>query len=337
MSSSLHLSVSSSLPPHSSPVIHPAILPLMTAQCVLTIGNFDGVHLGHRAILARAAEAARLARVKVTALSFDPHPAAVLRPGQEPPRLTTLAQKTQCLRDAGADEVVVLEPSPQLLSLSPREFIEQLVQRHAPAAMVEGPDFRFGKGRAGDVRVLAELGAKLGYETIIVEDAEIELSDHTLAPLSSSLIRWLLRHGRIADAARCLGRPYELSATVVRGDQRGRTIGVPTANLDPVELAGRALPGDGVYAGSVVLADGTERPAAISVGAKPTFAGRGRVIEAHALDYHGDLYGQVIAVRLTRWLRDQQSFPGVAELKAQLQRDVAEVRRFRFPSLLGRG
>ncbi len=299
----------------------------MDPQCVLTIGNFDGVHLGHRAILARAAEAARQASVRVIALTFDPHPAAVLRPGNEPLRLTTLAQKTRYLRESGADEVVVFAPSPALLSLTPQQFIEQLVERHVPAAIVEGPDFRFGKGRAGDLKVLAELGPRFGYETIIVADAEVELSDHTLAPLSSSLIRWLLRHGRVADAARCLGRPYELSAAVVRGEQLGRTIDVPTANLDPAALAGRALPCDGVYAGEIELENGGVHPAAVSVGIKPTFAGRERVIEAHALDYHGELYGQVIVVRLTRWLRDQQRFPGVAALKAQLQRDVEEVRR----------
>ena len=259
-------------------------------------------------------------------LTFDPHPAAVLRPGQEPSRLTTLTRKTQLLKDAGADEVIVLAPTTQLLSLSPEQFIEQLVERHAPATVVEGPDFRFGKARAGDVKMLGELGPRYGYETIIVDDAEVELCDHTLAPLSSSLIRWLLRHGRVADVARCLGRPYELSAAVVRGDQRGRTIDVPTANLDPAALVGRALPGDGVYAGEVMLPDGNARPAAVSVGVKPTFAGRARVIEAHVLDYHGDLYDQTITVRWTRWLREQQQFPSAALLKAQLRRDVEQVR-----------
>jgi riboflavin kinase/FMN adenylyltransferase len=295
----------------------------MAPGCVITVGNFDGVHVGHRAILARAAEFARARQVPVKAVTFEPHPAAVLRPGHEPPRLSAADEKSQLLRGAGADEVVVLRPDAALLALSPLEFIGRLAAEHRPLAFVEGVDFRFGKARAGDVAMLDAFGRAQGFDTVIVPDAEVALSDHTLVAVSSSLIRWLLRHGRVADAARCLARAFALRGPVVKGDQRGRTIGVPTANLDPASFSRSAIPGDGVYAGDAQLPGGRTVPAAISVGLKPTFRHAARTVEAHLLGFTGDLYGQPITLRFHRWLRDQQPFPSLDALKAQLARDIA--------------
>ncbi len=303
----------------------------------MTIGNFDGVHLGHQAIVSRCGELAREKQVAVKALTFDPHPASVLRPGREPLRLIAAPRKRELLLQAGADEVVILEPTPAMLSLEPHDFVARLVADHHPIAVVEGIDFRFGRGRAGDVKSLAALGDEFGFATHVVPDVQVALSDHLLAPVSSSLIRMLLANGRVMDAALASGRAYELTGNVVQGDRRGRTLDMPTANLDAAATIGRALPGDGVYAGAVELRDGSEHPAAISIGVKPTFAGRRRTIEAHLLDYAGDLYGQTITLRFHRWLREQQPFPSPDALKAQLHRDVAQVRDLVCVGVLAQG
>ena len=310
----------------------------MPQRSVVTVGNFDGVHVGHRAIVARARQVADEHDAAVVAITFDPHPAAVLRPGAQPPRLTDLAERIALLREAGADAVRVIEPTRELLSQLPRQFIERLGAEHAPLAVVEGPNFRFGKDRAGDVRTLAELGRAMSFETIVVDPVETPLLDQLVAPVSSSLVRWLLAGGRVADAARCLGRGYALTAPVVKGAQRGRTLGVPTANLDLGALPGRVLPADGVYAGRAAFDDEdqtVEHLAAISIGVKPTFDGRRRVLEAHLLDYAGDLYGRRLTLRFARWLRDQQPFPNTEALRAQLRRDLAATRRLHETALPG--
>jgi len=292
----------------------------------MTIGNFDGVHLGHQAIIAQATDLAKQAGSRVKVLTFDPHPASILRPEREPLRLTTPDRKRKLLLDAGADEVVVLVPTAEMLSLEPGEFVANLVAEHQPIALVEGIDFRFGRGRSADVNALAELGKAFGFATPIVPDVQVALSDHLLAPVSSSLIRWLLSHGRVVDAALALGNQYEITGSVVQGDQRGRTLGIPTANLDSADVLGRALPADGVYVATVELGDTATHLAAVSIGIKPTFAGRQHTVEAHLLDYTGNLYGQRITLRFHRWLREQQPFPSLDALKAQLNRDVAQVR-----------
>lgn len=299
------------------------------SACVVAIGNFDGVHLGHRRIVRRAAEIARQKSVCALAITFEPSPVAVLRPGTEPPRLMGLQEKVAALRQAGVDDVVVIEPTRELLSMTAEQFVRQLVEDRRPVAIVEGADFRFGKDRGGDNELLRKLGSQMGFETHVVEKQDVALSDQLLAPVSSSLIRWLLGHGRVSDAARCLGRMYALTARVVRGEQRGRGLGVPTVNLDPAQLQGRMVPGDGVYAGEVELRDGLRRAAAISVGSHPTFPDGRRTVEAHLLDFDGDLYGQTVAVRFTRWLRDQRPFPSVESLRQQIRRDVEQVREWR--------
>jgi riboflavin kinase/FMN adenylyltransferase len=298
----------------------------MTRRSVITIGNFDGVHRGHQSLLAAARQRAAADGARVIALSFRVNPLTLLRPHAAPPGLCTPDQKRALLLAAGADEVELLEPSAELLSQSPRQFIEDVVRRHAPLALVEGPDFRFGRDRSGGLDELESLGRELGFAVIRMPRQEVVLHDLLQVPVNSSLIRWLLSHGRVADAAIGLSRPYRLTSSIIRGHQRGRTIGVPTANLDLQALAGQMIPGVAVYAGAAQLPDGARYAAAISVGVNPTFHERVLTVEAHLLDFQGDLYNQTVALEFHRWLRDQQTFAHVEQLRAQLQRDIQRTR-----------
>ncbi|MEO0515414.1 MAG: bifunctional riboflavin kinase/FMN adenylyltransferase [Planctomycetota bacterium] len=310
----------------------------MSERTVLTLGNFDGPHLGHLAILHRARDLAQQHDARVVAITFDPPPIQILRPGQEPPLITPIIERIARLRQGGADEVAVLTPTPELLTQSAEAFIEYLVEKYRPVAIVEGPDFRFGKQRGGDMARLAELGGQHGFEAITVPRVEAPLSDLQLAPVSSSLVRWLVGRGRVADAAACLGRPFSLTADVVKGEQRGRQLDIPTANLDARQIAPHIIPADGVYAGLAELSgEGPSEPAghyacAISVGVKPTFGTKALTVEAHLLDYDpspaDDLYGQPITLHFARWVRDQYPFPGVGPLREQLFRDIEQTRRW---------
>ncbi|MEM9883422.1 MAG: bifunctional riboflavin kinase/FMN adenylyltransferase [Planctomycetota bacterium] len=301
---------------------------------VLTLGNFDGPHVGHRAILRRARELAAPAGASVVAVTFDPPPVRLLRPGAEPPQITTIAERTARLRDAGADAVEVLSVTPELLGKSAEGFVADLVERFAPVAVVEGPDFRFGHRRAGDMDLMAELGKRYGFTAVVVPPVEAVLGDQTVQTVSSSLVRWLVGRGRVEDAAACLGRPFALTAEVVKGEQRGRTIGVPTANLDPNTLAPMIVPADGVYAAWATVepretGEPDAWPAAVSIGVKPTFGNKILTVEAHLIDVDDgpDLYGRRLTLRFARWLRDQYPFPGVGALRAQLGRDIDSARR----------
>lgn len=313
----------------------------MPTPTAITIGTFDGVHLGHAALVARARE-----RVgpegRVVAMVFDPHPLTAIRPEAAPARLSTFEQRVAWLSAAGADEVERLAPTPDQLDRTPEEFAREFAARHSPAWVVEGGDFRFGKGRRGDVQVLATLGTALGFRVDVVPPLEVALSDQLIARASSSLARWLIGHGRAGDAATVLGRPYEMMGEVRRGDRRGRTIGFPTANVQTEQL----LPGDGVYAAEVTLPDARVCRAAMNVGSRPTFAGVERRVEIHILDVapdaHGAIsgqpeYGWMLRVRVLAFVRDQVKFASVPDLAAQLERDIARVRAWRalapLPSL----
>jgi riboflavin kinase/FMN adenylyltransferase len=295
----------------------------------LSIGNFDGVHLGHRALL----EHARVGGGEVVAVTFEPAPAVVLGL-PEAPRILTAVERTRRLRDAGADRVLELETTPDLLALEPEAFLDDLLQRvgEPVRCIVEGPDFRFGRGRSGSVETLRTLGSARGFEVVVAEERRVRLIDGLDVPARSSVVRRLLDLGRVEDAGRVLGRSHTLVGTVVRGDQRGRTIGIPTANLD---LGGAMLPGDGVYAGLAVLPDGVRRPAAISIGTKPTFIETPRVAEVHVLDWEGTLddYGWRIEASLERRLRGQERYDGLDAFLAQLERDLEQVRRVAVPLL----
>lgn len=303
----------------------------MSRGAVLTIGNFDGVHLGHAALLQCAcAHAARLGPAgRVAALVFDPSPMTVLRPGQAPAMLTTFDRRAALLRQAGADEVVRITPTPELLGLAPEAFIEQLVGERHPAAIVEGPDFRFGRSRSGDVNTLRKFGERLGFIADIVPPVEVALTDQTIVTASSTVVRWLVAHGRVRDAALVLGRPYALSGVVGQGDRRGREIGCPTANL----VSGELTPMDGVYAARAHLADGRCFGAAVHIGPRATFDSAQRTIEAHILDWSGPVaegqgeYGWPLQLEFVSWLRDQAKFDSVHELMEQIERDIVRTRQ----------
>jgi riboflavin kinase/FMN adenylyltransferase len=263
-------------------------------------------------------------------MAFDPHPASVLRPESAPARLSTWEQRERWLREAGADEVVRLRPDAATLGLTPDEFVERLVQDYSPTAIFEGPDFRFGRGASGDVGTLRSFGATFGFSVEVVRPVTAELSDQSVVTVSSSLVRWLLEHGRARDAAALLGRPHELVGAIVRGDRRGREIGFPTANLETPCLP----PGDGVYAGRAELPDGRVLPAAISVGTKPTCGGHGRAVEAFLLGVEAGSrgaiaglpeYGWPMRLEVVAWVREQVRFESVPALVEQMQRDSARV------------
>jgi riboflavin kinase / FMN adenylyltransferase len=288
---------------------------------VMSIGNFDGIHLGHARILERARELRNGAPVVV--VTFEPHPLTVLRPEAAPPRLTTPAVKEQILSEMGVDRLVVLPPAPEVLNLTAEQFWAILRDEVQPRHLVEGESFYFGKGRGGDVRRLREWSAGTAVELHVVEAVEVVLSDLAVVPVSSSLIRWLLANGRVRDAAMCLGRAYLLEGEVVKGYGRGRGIDMPTANL---RCGDQMIPLDGVYAGRCEV-DGRTFPAGVSVGTMPTFGEHERQVEAHLVDFDGDLYGKTMRVELLDWLREQRKYGGIEPLMEQLKRDIDQTRR----------
>lgn len=296
---------------------------------VVSIGTFDGVHVGHQALIRRAREiASRHPGARVVALVFKPNPLEVLRPDAAPARLSMFDQRVRWIREAGADEVVRLEPTPELLAQTPEEFVRASAERFRPIAFVEGDDFHFGHARAGNNRVLAELGRRMGFTVDVVPAVSVPLTDHQIAPARSTIVRWLLESGRVRDAAIVLGKPYELTGTVVRGDRRGRTIGFPTANLEVPTM----IPADGVYAARAELPDGRILAAAVSIGTKPTFGTHARAVEAFLLDpaRRGRAwqpidglpeYGWKLRLEMLAWVREQVRFDGLPALLEQMERD----------------
>jgi riboflavin kinase/FMN adenylyltransferase len=298
----------------------------MLGRTVLTIGNFDGVHLGHRALVERARAIADEGDEpgRVVAIAFHPHPVTVLAPKRATPPLSTFAQRSLWLKQAGADEVVRLEPTPGLLKLTPEHFVDRLVTDYRPSAIVEGQDFRFGHRRAGDIGTLRELGEARRFDVHAIEPLTVALTDQTIVTASSSISRWLLTNGRVGDVARVLGRCYELAGAVVRGDRRGRDLGFPTANMRIDTLA----PGDGVYAAHAIMPGGRVFPAAVHVGPAATFDKKERTVEAHIVGWGGPVpegtaeYGWGLALHLVAWLREQVRFDSVDDLVDQMGRDV---------------
>lgn len=290
----------------------------------MTIGNFDGVHLGHQALLHRARDLVGRDG-SVIAVTFEPHPHKLLRPDIAVKPLQRAEEKQQALQQAGADEVRVLEVTPALLGMSATDFINHVHREIRFDCVVEGPDFHFGKSRSGDLQLLRSVGAHLGFRLDIVQPVQVHLGDASVAPASSSLVRWLLAHGRVEDVARVLGRPFTLAGSVVRGDQRGRELGWPTCN---VQHGDRMVPADGVYAGVAELPDASRRRAAISVGTKPTFGGSEVTVEAFLLDHQAPLdhYGWQLTISFERWLREQTRCDDVHSLCALIQRDVERTR-----------
>jgi riboflavin kinase/FMN adenylyltransferase len=271
----------------------------------VALGTFDGVHLGHRRVL----DAARAAGLAATVVTFDPHPRVAL--GYEVELLTTLERRLELIAEAGIQEALVVEFDLELARLGPEEFAETVLRPIGTEVVLAGANFRFGRGRTGDLALLR----KLGFDARGVPLVE---------GVSSSRIRDFVRAGEVERAARLLGRPPELDGTVVAGDARGGTLGFPTANLrvNPRLL----VPVLGIYAGAT---EGTR--AAISIGTNPHYGGEERRIEAYLLDFEGDLYGRRLVVELWQRLRDERAFPSEEDLVAQIARDVQETRAARRP------
>jgi riboflavin kinase/FMN adenylyltransferase len=295
----------------------------------VSVGNFDGVHRGHVALLEELRRQAGALPGSAVALTFDPHPLQLLHPDNYPPPLTTPAERARLLQVHGASEIVVLRTTPDLLQLTAEEFFERVVRgRFDARTMVEGVNFGFGRGRSGNVDTLAELCHRDGLRLIVVPPLLLE--DEAV---SSSRIRSALQRGAVAEAARCLGRPYRLTGTVGTGQRRGATLGFPTANLEQMETL---IPGDGVYAvrahlpprapsGRGVGGEGSWAAAA-NIGPNPTFGEKARKVEVHLIGFHGDLYGRELAVDFIGRLRDTRPFAGVNELVAQLRLDIERAR-----------
>jgi riboflavin kinase/FMN adenylyltransferase len=300
-------------------------VPADWGKSVVTIGVFDGVHRGHQRIVARAAEIGAQRRLPVVAITFDPHPDEVVRPGSHPPFLCSARRRAELLASLGADAVCVIPFTLEFSRLDPDEFVRiVLVDRLHAAAVVVGEDFRFGHKAAGDVALLGKLGEKYEFS---VEGLPL-VADGTA--ISSTTIRGLLADGDVTAAARLLGRPHRVEGIVVRGHQRGRALGFPTANLEMPPHT--AIPADGIYAGWLARldADGGNAqrwPAAISIGTNPTFGAGERTVEAYALDRSDlDLYGVHAAIDFTARLRGTLRFDSVEELVTQMRRDVDQVR-----------
>jgi riboflavin kinase / FMN adenylyltransferase len=305
----------------------PADVPDDWGSSVVTIGEFDGVHRGHQRIVERARQAAAELGLPVVVVTFDPHPDEVVRPGSHPPLLGTARRRSELLAGLGVDAVCVIPFTLEFSRLGPDEFVRAvLVDRLHTARVVVGENFRFGHKAAGDVALLAELGEKYDFTAegvpLLAENGET---------ITSTGIRAKLAAGDVAGAAHDLGRPHRVEGVVVRGHQRGRSLGFPTANLET--LPHTAIPADGVYAGWLAQLDseGAEQerwPAAISVGTNPTFDGRDRTVEAYALDRDDlDLYGAHMAVDFTHRLRPTVRFASVDELVTQMRTDVDDARR----------
>lgn len=308
-------------------------VPADLGTTAVTIGNFDGVHLGHQHVVAQLTEQAGRRSARTVAVTFDPHPAFIHRPESTPDLLTGPREKLARLQKAGLDAALVLEYTEELAAHSAEDFVvKYFVQALHPAVVVVGFDVRFGRDNAGNFNTLVTLGEKYGFDVVGVEDYDIiDPQDHQLGPrCSSTAIRSALSHGDVAIAASMLGRPHVVAGTVVHGEARGRELGFPTANLS--QDSEGMVPADGVYAGWITGADDRRWPAAVSVGSNPTFHGLRRVVEAHVIDRPAervedfDLYGQQVRVEFVERLRGMVAYEGVDKLITQMHQDVAEAR-----------
>lgn len=288
---------------------------------VLTLGVFDGLHLGHQRIMQTVVERAREIGAVPTAITFDPHPRAVLHPESAPPLLQTLDQRLANLEVLGIKQTIVI-PFTREFSGQPAEvFLKNIIHDRLHAREVYlGKGFAFGKGRGGNIELLRRMSSELGF--VADEVDEVRLRGRRI---SSSKIRELLAAGRVNLARRMLGRPYGVEGVIIRGNRRGHTIGFPTANLKPHN---RVVPRFGVYA-TATLIDGAWRKSITNIGVRPTFESATEPsIETYIFDYDGDLYGDVLRVRFLHWIRDERKFSGVDELKAQIVKDTDRARNY---------
>ncbi len=301
---------------------------------VLTVGNFDGVHIGHQKILHAARQLADVYKTSVAVMTFDPHPLAILHPDKTPGKLTPLLLKKCLLAELGVDYQLVLNGGVDILSLSPRNFVEKfIVDSINPVVVIEGNDFYFGAGRTGNVEMLSSLGDEFGFSTIVVPTEEAELPTGENVRVSSTMVRYMLTSGRVADARLLLSRPYKLIGKVVTGRGKGRQLGFATANMEKPD---QIVPAEGVYAGYVQLSDSmsdvcesTERiPAIFSIGQASTFGhDYPLLIEAHILKENiGDLVGKWMAMDFVDHIRKQHKFPTPEDLITQIKKDILQAR-----------
>jgi riboflavin kinase/FMN adenylyltransferase len=297
--------------------------------CVLTIGNFDGLHMGHQQILNAAKQTAIENQTQLVVMTFEPHPLAVLRPDQKPGILTSLALKKHLIAEAGADCLFVIKCTPWLLSLSPDDFVKQfIVKGIQPNIVVEGESFNFGSGRVGNVQMLQKIGSEKGFLVSVIEAKEVQFSTGQTVKISSTLIRDMLKKGSVADAALALSRPYRLVGRIVPGRGKGKQLGFPTANIGPTD---QLVPAEAVYAGFVEISDTIEKvcqthnklPAALSIGRSQSLGDDiPLLIEAHLLiDDVGELYDKWLAMDFIERIRDQQKFDTEKDLADQIAKD----------------
>lgn len=285
---------------------------------VITIGTFDGVHVGHQQLIRTVAQQARARGALAVVVTFHPRPAQILHPDSPTSYLCSLDTRLRLLERAGADVLVPVRFSRELSQMSAFDFTRVLVERAKMRELVGGPDLALGHGREGTPDVLREIGARLHFDVTIVPVLEIDGE-----AVRSSTIRQAIADGDVQRAAKLLGRHYVVEGDVVRGDGRGRTVGVPTANVSPVEKI--LLPGNGVYA-VYFHEGGRRRPGAANVGVRPTFDGVGRSLEVHILDFDGDLYGRACQVEFVERLRPEQRFASVDDLLKQIHHDIRRAR-----------
>ncbi len=294
-------------------------------SAVVTIGAYDGVHLGHQAVIAEVRRIAAERGAKSAVVTFDKHPALVVRPESAPQSLTDLDQKLEMLADTGIDATVVITFDEHRATEEPEDFVKEvLVDGLHAVVVVVGEDFHFGHHRRGNVPLLRELGAREGFEVLPV--SLVARADGVDEPVSSTAVRRALAGGEVDIAAHLLGRDYEVRGTVVVGDKRGRLLGFPTANVEvPNQVC---LPADGVYAGWYERPDGSVHGCAINLGRRPTFYEHAdhSLLEAHLLDFDGDLYGERAEVRFVQFLRSERKFDGVDALVTQLKHDIESAR-----------
>ncbi len=294
-------------------------------RAVVTIGAYDGVHRGHRAVIDEVRSLASEHDCKSAVITFDRHPASVVRPESAPNLLTDLDQKLELLAETGVDATVLVRFDETQSFESATDFVERvLVNCLITRTVVVGEDFHFGRQRSGNVALLRQLGAVHDFE---VDGRDlVPRADGVDEPISSTAIRRALAGGQVELAAEMLGRPYEARGPVVKGDQRGRLLGFPTANVEVPNKV--CLPADGVYAGRYLRPDGVSQPCAINLGRRPTFYEHAdhSLLEAHLLDFYGDLYGESGRVQFTHFLRSERKFDGIESLIAQLKNDIDHAR-----------
>ena len=301
-------------------------------NCILTIGNFDGVHIGHRAILTTARKIADKRSTDLVAMTFEPHPAAILHPEKAPGILTPRPYKKHLLARLGVDFRLLIETTTEILSLSPVDFVKKfLLEALFPLVVVEGEDFNFGAKRSGNVQILQDLGGELGFEVVIVPSKKIELEQ--TVRISSTMIRYMIEGGEVSDAALALGRPYKLTGRIIPGRGKGAELGFPTLNM---EIPNQLIPAEGVYAGFVTIAENEEkicefeekRPAVFSIGQARTFGYEyPLLIEAHILDsIEGDFADKWMAMDFIEFIRHQHKFDAPQALAAEIAKDCKKAK-----------